>query len=63
MKYKVMFWLMCAALYVCLFWCLPLIPNGDSDYSTVVFLLHVIGIFIVGFAWGFGYLAHKAFNL
>jgi hypothetical protein len=63
MKYKIMFWLMCAVLYVCLFWLLPLTHDDSFSYLASVLQVHVMGGLVFGFAWGFGYLAHKAFNL
>jgi hypothetical protein len=63
MKYKIMFWAMCAVIYVCLFWLLPLTHNDSFSYLAVVLQVHVVVTLIVGIAWAFGYLAHKAYDL
>jgi hypothetical protein len=63
MKYKIMFWLMCAFIYVCMFWVLPLAHDDSFSYLDVVFQMHVVVSLIFSFGWGFSYLAHKAFNL
>jgi hypothetical protein len=63
MKYKIMFWLMCAFIYVCMFWVLPLTQDDSFSYLAVVLQVHVVVSLIVSFAWAFGYLAHKAYDL
>ena len=63
MKYKIMFWAMCAVIYVCFCWLLPLTYNDSFSYFAVVLQVHVVVPIIVGLAWAFGYLSHKAFNL
>ena len=63
MKYRIMFWLMCAVLCVCFFWLLPLTYDDSFRYFAVVLQVYIATLFIVGFTCGFGYLAHKAFNL
>jgi hypothetical protein len=63
MKYRIMFWLMCAFIYVCMFWVFPLAHDDSFSYLAVVLQVHIFSAFLLGFAWVFGYLAHKAFNL
>ena len=60
MKYKIMFWAICAVIYVCLFWLLPLMHDNSVSYLAVVVQVHVLTPLIVGLAWAFGYLADKA---
>ena len=63
MKYKIMFWAMCAVIYVCLFWLLPLTHNDSFSYLAVVLQVHVLAALIGGLAWAFGYLGRKAYDL
>jgi hypothetical protein len=46
-----------------MFWLLPLTHNDSFSYLAVVLQVHVMVPLIVGFAWGFSEVAHKAFKL
>ena len=63
MKYKVMFWLMCFFIYVCMFWLLPLTHNETVDYFDVVIRVHIIIPLTVMFVGSFGYVAYRLINL